>query len=263
MRLGLLATAVALAAFAVAGAACGGGLTEPGPGGDLVIEGDVRILFVGNSLTYTNDLPGTVEAVAAAAGLNVGTGMVARPNFSLEDHWVRGIGDVISEVGPDFVVVQQGPSSTPANQEYLRQWTAVVAAAAEEAGAQTALLMVWPPLSQAERFDLVRNSYRNAALATEGWFIPAGEAFRPLLERGDPEYSPMGGDGFHPSTVGTLMSAFVVVGTLLDQPITGLPLEMTAPGGVPSFALTREAADVLYPLADSVVAAWAGTQPQG
>jgi hypothetical protein len=252
-----------LVALVVAGVACGGGPTGPGLDGELVIDGDVRILFVGNSLTYTNDLPGTVEAVAAAAGLDVGTGMVAQPNFSLEDHWERGIGDVIREVAPDFVVVQQGPSSTPANQEYLRQWTEVVASAVADAGGKTALLMVWPPLSQAERFDLVRDSYRNAAQATGGWFIPAGEAFRPLLGRGDPAYSPFGGDGFHPSAVGTIMSAFVIVGTLLDQPITGLPLEMTAPGGVPSFTLTQESGDVLYPLADSVVAAWSGSQPGG
>ena len=71
------------------------GPEEPNP---LVIDGDVRILFVGNSLTYTNNLPGTVEAVAAAAGLDVGTGMIAFPNFSLADHWNRGLGDVIQEV---------------------------------------------------------------------------------------------------------------------------------------------------------------------
>lgn len=261
MRSTLLGLRVALIASALV--ACGGGATGPGPGGDLVIDGDVRILFVGNSLTYTNDLPGTVEAVAAAAGLSVGTGMVAEPNFSLEDHWARGIGDVIREVAPDIVVLQQGPSSTPANQAYLEEWTGIVASAVEDAGADVAMLMVWPPVTQSERFDLVRDSYLNAAQATGGWFIPAGEAFRPLLARADPLYLPVGPDGFHPSGVGTLMAAFVLVGTLLDQPITGLPLEMVAPGGAPTVEVSQAAAELLYPLADSVVAAWAGSQPGG
>ena len=252
----------ALVATALACLACASGPSGPGDSG-VEIEGDVRILFVGNSLTYTNDLPGTVEAVAAAAGLSVGTAMVAQPNFSLEDHWARGIGEVIREATPDLVVVQQGPSSTPANQAYLQEWTEVVATAVRDAGAEIALLMVWPPVSQSERFDLVRDSYLNAAQSAGGWFIPAGEAFRPLLARADPAWSPVGGDGFHPSGVGTITAAFVIVGTLLDQRVTGLPLEMTAPGGAPSVSLTQDAADVLHPMVDSVVAAWAASQPGG
>lgn len=233
------------------------GPEEPNP---LVIDGDVRILFVGNSLTYTNNLPGTVEAVAAAAGLDVGTGMIAFPNFSLADHWNRGLGDVIQEVAPDFVVLQQGPSSTPENQAFLKDWTRVVARAVADAGGKTALLMVWPSRDQTERFDLVRDSYLEAAASAGGWFIPAGEAFRPLLADGSP-YSPFSPDGFHPSEIGTVLSAFVLVGALLDQSVAGLPLTMEAPGGSPSFVLQQEAADLLQPLADSVVAAWAASQP--
>jgi hypothetical protein len=55
-----------------------------------VLDAAVAILFVGNSLTATNDLSGMVEAMGRAAGVNVRCAAVAKPNFSLEDHWNDG-----------------------------------------------------------------------------------------------------------------------------------------------------------------------------
>ncbi len=37
----------------------------------------LRVLFIGNSLTYTNDLPAMVERIAAADGRRVITEMIA------------------------------------------------------------------------------------------------------------------------------------------------------------------------------------------
>src|SRR5437667_8666113 len=55
------------------------GAAHAGPG-----EG---ALFIGNSLTMSNDLPGVVSALAAAAGGRLPTTVVAFPGFALEDHW--------------------------------------------------------------------------------------------------------------------------------------------------------------------------------
>ena len=55
---------------------------------------DLTILFVGNSLTYTHDLPGAVATVAEAAGHDVAVAEAAYPSFALEDHWNRGIAGV-------------------------------------------------------------------------------------------------------------------------------------------------------------------------
>src|SRR5688572_25247155 len=74
---------------------------------------DLRVLFIGNSLTYTNDLPATLEAVARAAGQRIEAVAVTAPNFSLMDH-VRGGSEALPMIrrgGWDFVVMQQGPTS--------------------------------------------------------------------------------------------------------------------------------------------------------
>src|SRR5574338_908437 len=53
------------------------------------------VLFVGNSLTYVNDLPLIVEALAdSVPGLTpdqrLAPAMAAFPDYALEDHWANG-----------------------------------------------------------------------------------------------------------------------------------------------------------------------------
>src|SRR4051812_25382236 len=58
--------------------------------GPQLVGSGPPILFVGNSYTYENNLPGIVAALAKAAGAPVAVEMVAAPDFALIDHWNRG-----------------------------------------------------------------------------------------------------------------------------------------------------------------------------
>ena len=73
----------------------------------------LHVLFVGNSLTYVNDLPGILEAMADSGGQPLlETRMIAKPDYSLEDHWNDGEAlTAIAKGGWNLVVLQQGPSS--------------------------------------------------------------------------------------------------------------------------------------------------------
>ncbi len=219
-------------------------------------DADLTVLFIGNSLTYTNSLPSAVTTIAAAAGHDVAVAMVAYPDFALEDHWNRGIAATIQGLQPDVVIMQQGPSSLPANQDHLAFWTGELAGVIRGAGGTPALLMVWPSLDRHFAFDDVRDSYRNAAQSVNGTFIPAGEALRALYD-GHPESTPFGLDGFHPNDRGTILAAYVVVGTLLNARVTGLPAQLPAAGqGGRAVSLSQTEADLLQAIADSVVTAW-------
>ena len=71
-----------------------------------------NLLFVGNSLTYTNDLPDIVEKEAKRKGIKVKTTMLAYPNYALVDHLDDGeVQKQIRSGKYDYVIVQQGPSS--------------------------------------------------------------------------------------------------------------------------------------------------------
>src|SRR5581483_6939028 len=71
-----------------------------------------HILFVGNSLTYVNDLPGVVASIAKAAGDTVSVAQVVGPDLALIDH-LKGATNatgVIGLGGWTYVVLQEGPS---------------------------------------------------------------------------------------------------------------------------------------------------------
>lgn len=229
-------------------------------------DADVRILFVGNSLTEANNLPGLVATIAKAAGHSVETlGRVA-PNYSLEEHWLAGTPERIRELRPDVVVFQQGPSSLNESRVHLLAWTDSFAPVVREAGAKAAFLMVWPETQRVGVFDAVRDNYRAAAERAGGLFIPAGEAWRPLVpgagaseqEQGPDPYGP---DGFHPSYEGSVLAAYVVVATLFSESVQGLPSDMVpGDGRTPEIHLDPAVAALLQRLADNAVRA---IPPQG
>src|SRR4051812_50152839 len=102
------------------GAACGGSEKRAPPAPRPALPGPA-ILFVGNSLTDANDLPGMVEGLAAAAGGTLPTAQVAIPNYSLGDHLADGEApDAIAAGGRPGGVPQQGPSGPPARPPPLR-----------------------------------------------------------------------------------------------------------------------------------------------
>lgn len=185
--------------------------TEPSD----IPEADLRVLFVGNSLTYTNEMPRMVQHLAAATNRSLAIGMAASPNYSLEDHWASGIAGVIQKQRADIVVMQQGPSSLPSHQVHLALWAGQLAPVIRAAGGEPALLMVWPDIGRVSAFDDVHAAYRNAAAAVDGLFLPAGEAWRAAWAR-DPGISTYGGDGFHPSAIGSMAAALTVFAVLFE-----------------------------------------------
>src|SRR5688500_9954626 len=153
----------------IALAACGGDSAaapveppapQPPP---VVLEGDV--LFIGNSLTAQNDVPGMVESLADSAGPpGMRTAAYTRGGVALEDHWAQGTAlRIIAQGNWRFVVLQQGPSSLPASRLNLRQWTERFAQRIRAAGAEPALHTVWPESERFAFFDDVIESYRLAA----------------------------------------------------------------------------------------------------
>jgi hypothetical protein len=189
--------------LALAGCSGGNAALEPSP--------VHRVLFIGNSLTYFNDLPGTVAQLASSTNETIVVASVARPNFALIDH-VNGESDaveVIQEGEWDYVVLQQGPSSLDLSRDTLILATRLLDPYITAAGGRSALLMVWPESTRFEFFDEVRVSYQLAAREVDGLFLPAGEAWLGAWAI-DSQLQLYGPDGYHPSALGTYLAALVV-----------------------------------------------------
>jgi hypothetical protein len=189
----------------------------------------ISILFIGNSLTATNELPRMVEALGKAAGVEVRCAGVARPNFSLEDHWNDGEARrAIARGGWSFVVLQQGPSALPESRVLLDEYARRFDGEIRRAKARPALLMVWPSHARRGDFDGVSRSYAGAAALIGGELLPAGDAWRAAWRR-DPSLALYGPDGFHPSRLGSSLAALVILNRL-----TGLLPPATALSWVPA-----------------------------
>lgn len=195
----------------------GSGPDPTDDGGELG-DADLRVVFVGNSLTDTHDVPGLVQAMAEVAGQSMAHAVITRPGVSLEDHWHAGAPARLRELAADVVVLQQGPSSLPANQEHLAQWAGRFAGVIREAGGEPALYMVWPSSSRRFAFEDVWTSYRNAALAVEGLLAPAGQTWIEAWELDD-GLALYGPDGFHPTYLGALVAAQTIYAVLFG--VTG------------------------------------------
>jgi len=189
-----------------------------------------RVLFIGNSLTYVNDLPGMLGAIAAQAGKTLVTAEVVQGAFALEDHFRAGDAQVEIAKGYQLVILQQGPSSLEESQVNLLKWATRFDPVIRNSGARPALYMVWPELARFSRFNDVRDSYSNAALAIDGMFIPGGEAWRASW-RIDPALEFYGDDDFHPSTLGTYAVALSMFAEIFRQTPADLPATFSLANG--------------------------------
>lgn len=232
---------------------------ERKPTGPLIGDGELSILFIGNSLTATNELPALVATIAESVGHSIAFGSIAPPNFSLEDHWNTGTTERIREARADVVVMQQGPSTLPENQEHLRIWAQQLAAPIREAGGSPALFMVWPSKARFEFFDAVRESYQGAAQAVNGTFLPAGETWRTAW-RLDPDLSLYGPDDFHPSLLGSLAAALTIYAVLFEDDVSDLPSRLLPSSEhLSPIELDPETAALLYQAVDETVASFSRT----
>jgi hypothetical protein len=197
-------------------ASCGS--TAPG-----LPDDGLSVLFVGNSLTAANDLPGMVAALAAAAGVErFRYEAVTAGGAALEDHWNDGRAvEAIEGARWDVVVLQQGPSSLESSRLNLIEWAGRFAGKIRERGGRPALYMVWPPLGG--DWDAVTRSYTDAAVAVDGMLFPAGEALR-AVHAEQPDIPLFAADQFHPSRAGTYLAALVIIGALTERSTEGLSL---------------------------------------
>ena len=174
----------------------------------------IQLLFVGNSLTLTNDLPQLVKDRAEVLGIDVEVTTEANPGWGLEDHWNAGIiqGHINSGFY-DYVIIQQGPSSQPYGRATLIGYGELMKELCDGVGAELAYFMVWPSLEYYYTFPGVILNYTDAAEMNNAILCPVGSHWKAYIENTD-DYSYYGPDGFHPSQLGSEVSAQIIVTSL-------------------------------------------------
>ena len=171
----------------------------------------VNILFIGNSLTYTNNLPDLVKKNAKIKGLKVHTKLIAFPNYSIVDHWNDGqVQELIATEKFDYLIIQQGPSSQNDGRKMLIENGKDYSSLCELYDTKLCYLMVWPSLVNFHTFDGVIKNHEDAAAINNAILLPVGKIWKDHIDSSN-SYEYYSSDGFHPSLKGSQIAAQVIV----------------------------------------------------
>ena len=209
-----------------------------------------RVLFIGNDLTYTGEIPERVEKLARALGREATIETVAYPDYGLIDHWKDDRTRAAIRKGWDVVVLQEGPSADAAERAALVEFSKRFAGPIREAGAKPALFMVWPSADRLKDFPLVVAAYRKAAEETNAILLPVGEAWLRALTAD--KRLRLHGDPVHAGSLGADLAAITIYLTLFPAGPQEFD-EAFVEKGARALQLPRERRDPLFDAATRAI----------
>jgi len=210
------------------------------------------VLFIGNSYTYCNNLPGMVRELANAAGRTTETAMVASGGKSLEWHLYNPETlDAIDKGGWDFVVLQDYSLQAVEEPDKLLRATARLAARVRAVAAKPYLYVTWARQQIPEMQDPINDTYERAARAAGAGLAPVGSAWR-SARAALPGLALHTEDRSHPNWLGSYLAACVFYAALFETSPVGLPRETKLCDGVRA-VVDRETAERLQEIAWATV----------
>ncbi|GEM_PF-6981219 len=190
----------------------------------------MRVLFVGNSYVYFNDLPGLLTQLAAAGGAIVETESVAVGGMTLLGHLRHGEAVARIREGGWNAVVLQEQSTRPIDAPAVMHAAArQLADEAASVGAGVVLFLTWAQRGWPEQQAALDAAYYGAAGALGARVAPVGPAWqRALTDRSEPALHR--DDGSHPAPPGTYLAACVLYAVLTGRSPVGLGVRSVLAG---------------------------------
>ena len=185
----------------------------------------VKILFIGNSLTYEPKLPEQLEAIARSKGKSVWCESLAYPDYTLEMHWNRLPSRYFQEHHYDYVILQEHGLPPVADYGNFRKYAGLFADAASLSGAVPMLYITSRSsdengIAQAWRQDELTDAYLQVSQEIQAPVIPSGPAWVTANER-DPLLRFYQGDQLHPNMLGGYLTACTLYSTLFGESAEG------------------------------------------
>jgi hypothetical protein len=182
----------------------------------------INVLFIGNSFTQRNDLPGMIAVMAAEREVSIEHQLISAGGASLRNHWNSGHAAKIIEAGGyDFVVLQE-QSTLPVKKskrmaENVRLFDEVI----KQAGATTVLYMTWARQHAPETQQAIVEAYSSIGKEIDAIVVPVGRVWQKLVENGDGSLL-YDRDQSHPSLAGSYFAACVFLAALLNLNPVGI-----------------------------------------
>ena len=211
----------------------------------------IRVLFIGNSYTFFNNLPDLLEDLSKGSeGTRpVETEISARGGATLQWHYVAGKAvEKIREGKWDYVVLQEQSllgakllNGKPDINDpmFFQQYVRAFSAEIEKAGATTMLMLTWARKQTPEKQARLNASYFSIAQEVGAVVAPVGIAWNEA-HQGKADLDLYTADGSHPAPAGSYLAACVLYATLFDRSPEDLP------GKLNGRALVTPSAEVTF-----------------
>ena len=194
----------------------------------------IRVLFIGNSLTFYHNMPYMFAELAQSGGHQVEVRMFAPPGWTLADHSQSSATLKEIQAGNwDLVVLQEGswiPAVPHLRDEKMYPAAGLLDERIRESGAETVLFMTWGsrdglPEEGYEDFTemqaQIQTGYLGVADVLGARVVPVGTAWQNAIDR-EPKLNLWQMDGIHPSKEGSYLAANVFYAFFFDESPEGL-----------------------------------------
>ena len=167
---------------------------------------ELSVLFVGNSHTYYNDMPGTVRRLALEAGFHCRVAMIAHPGWFLSQH----VADPEARFnilygGYDYVVLQEHAHPFGPEQRF-REAAAALNGWIREAGSRPVIYETWARKAEPEAQARMNEAHRRVAEEIGALLAPVGERWWDWI-KAHPDAEMYDPDGAHASAAGSEFAA--------------------------------------------------------
>jgi hypothetical protein len=207
-----------------------------------------RVLMIGNSLTYYNDLPGLLQQMSIHESAPVYIEKITSPYASLKVHWAFGaarkrVAEGVDGKKWDVLVLQEFSRKPVTNPEETADYFRRFSDEAKRAGVGKVLLFEnWTRRGKDDDYASLESTYRQIARETGATIAPIGAAWR-ALERQHPDIH-LFLDDRHPTDAGTYLAAAVLYDIIYGKKSAALPQNLQGPKIPPSVeAVLRQTAD--------------------
>ena len=184
----------------------------------------IKVLFIGNSYTYFNDLPSIVSRLAADRKGNklLETAAITKGGATLKFHWEEGFAlEKLKQERWDYVVLQEQSLLPINNRDIMHTYARLFDAEIKRAGAKTIFFLTWARQNRPEMQQALTEAYFSIARELGAMVAPVGIAWQNALKE-NPKLVLHDRDQSHPNFAGSYLAASVFYALLYDRSPEGL-----------------------------------------
>jgi hypothetical protein len=182
----------------------------------------LKVLFIGNSFTYYNNMPAMLARLTASPGSprRIQVDAVTAGGATLGQLWEwRLARKKIQEHKWDYVVLQEQSARPADNSEKMAEFARKFDTEIRNSGAKTVLYLTWAHRGQPETRPLIEQAYFALGRELNAQVAPVGPAWQAALARA-PNIPLYQSDSRHPTATGSYIAACVFYLVLLGNQLS-------------------------------------------